>query len=351
MNVFIHDIASWFELISLAYCTGVLVCRLLVLPPSAPAGFSGQGYFPVRAWRLFGIALAVMFAGSAADLLLRAAGMTGRPVSDVFPEMSTVLFHTHYGRVWMIRIAALLLLSFFSAVELRHRSSRIFLAAALSLVVVVAATRSASGHASDAGDFSMAEIMDWLHLMAASVWGGGLFVLSVVILPEVIRSDELPASLLASVAGRFSRMAGAAVGVLAFTALYNAWLHVGSLEGLWLTPYGDTVIIKILLFFLLVNLGAFNRYVSVPLLQEFGGIDPGRRGFVGRLAVRVMPRSGRNQDARGAASRFMRSVKTEAMLVAIVLLLAALLAQEVPARHALRAMSGQGHAHNMRINR
>jgi copper resistance protein D len=350
VTVFVHGITAWLELISLAFCIGLLVCRLLVFPPSALAEFPEHGDLPGRAWRLFGIALAVIFAGSAVDLFIRAAGMSGRPVSAVFPVMSTVLFQTHYGRVWIVRIAAVLLLSFFLWSGLRHRDSRIFLVSALALAVFIASTRSASGHASDAGDFSMAEIMDWLHIVAASVWGGGLFVLSVVILPEIIRPDDFPAPLLASVASRFSRLAGIAVGVLALTALYNAWLHVGSLEGLWLTPYGLTVVVKILLFFLLINLGAFNRYVSVPLLQQLGGIDPGKRGIIGHLAVRIMPRQG-CQDARGAALRFMQSVRTEAVLVVIVLLFAALLAQQVPARHALHAMSAKGHSHSMENNR
>ncbi|MEJ2685409.1 MAG: CopD family protein [Candidatus Sulfobium sp.] len=346
MTVFVHWISAWFELLSIAFCIGVLVCRLLVFPPSAPAGPPGHGDFFGNAWPLFGLALALIFASSVADLFIRAAMMSGRPLSAVLPVMPKVLLRTHYGRVWIVRIAVLLLLSFFFWSGLRYRDSRIFLGSALFLTLVIAATRSASGHASDAGDFSVSEIMDWLHLVSASVWGGGLFVLSLVILPGIIRTDDLPAPLLASVAGRFSRMAGAAVGVLALTALYNGWLHVGSLRGLWLTPYGGTIAVKTLLFVLLINLGGFNRYVSVPLLQQLGGIDPGRRGIIGHLAVRVMP--GQDlRDLRGAAVRFMKSVRAEAILVAVVLLFAALLVQQVPARHALHAMASQGHSHSM----
>lgn len=350
MTIFVRGIAAWIELISLAFCIGALTCRLLVFPPSAPAGFPEREDFPGRAWRLFGIALAVIFAGSIVDLLIRAAGMSGRPVSEVLPVLSTILFQTHYGIVWIVRITALLILSFLFWAGLRYRDSRIFLISALVLAVFIAATRSASGHAADAGDFSVAEIMDWLHIVAASFWGGGLFVLSVVILPAIMNPAELHMPLLASVASRFSRMAGAAVGILALTAFYNAWSHVGSLKGLWLTPYGGTVIVKIVLFLLLINLGAFNRYVSVPLLQRFGGIAPGKRGIIGRLAVLIMPGQG-CQDAQGAARRFMQSVRTEAILVTIILLFAALLVQQVPARHALHAMSGHSRGHIMEDNR
>lgn len=346
MTAFVQGISTWLELLSIAFCIGVLTCRLLVFPPSAPAGLPGQGDFSRRAWPLFGLALVLIFVGSSADLFMRAAMMSGRPLSAVLPVMPTVLFQTHYGRVWIVRIVTLLLLSFFFWAGLRYRDSRIFLVSALVLTLFIAATRSASGHASDAGDFSLSEMMDWLHLVSASVWGGGLFVLSLVILPVIIGPDDLPAPLLASVAGRFSRMAGAAVGVLTLTALYNGWLHVGSLKGLWLTPYGGTIIAKTLLFLLLVNLGAFNRYVSVPLLQQLGGLDPGGRGIIGRVAIRVM--LGRDRrDLRGAAMRFLRSVQMEAILVAVVLLFVAILVQQVPARHALHAMTSQVHSHGM----
>lgn len=347
MTVFIHSIATWLELVSLAFCIGILVCRLLVFPPSTTAKLPEQSIFSTVAWRLFGVALAIIFVGSAVDLLLRTSSMSGRPVSAVFPVISTVLFRTHYGSVWMIRIASLVLLTFLLMVGAKYRDTRVFLISALLLIFSIAAMRSASGHASDAGDFSIAEIMDWLHIVAASVWGGGLFALAFVILPEIMRPANIPSRLLASVAGRFSRLAGAAVGVLAVTALYNGWLHVGSLKGLWLTSYGIILLIKISLFFLLVNLGAFNRYISVPTLQQLGGIDPGKRGLMGRLAVRMMPRPRGRQDTRSAALRFRRSVMIESVLIVTILLLAAVLVQQVPARHALHAMSGQVHSHSM----
>ena len=349
MTFFVHGVVTWLEFVSLAACIGIVVCRLLVFPRRSELPERGNSF--TNGWKLFGIALVLIFAGSAVDLVLRTASMSGRPVSAVFPVISTVLLRTHYGRVWMIRIASLMLLTLLLEAGSKYRDTRVFLVSALFLTLFIAATRSAVGHASDAGDFSVAEIMDWFHLVAASVWGGGLFALSAVILPEIMRPADLPASLLASVAGRFSRLAGAAVGIVALTALYNAWLHVGSLKGLWLTPYGGTLIIKIVLFFLLINLGAFNRYVSVPMLKQLGGLDPGSRGFVGSLAVRFMPRPKDSEDARGVATWFLRSVRIEAILVVIIFFFAAILIQQVPARHALHAMSGHGHSQSMGNNR
>lgn len=351
VTIVVHSLLAWLEFVSLAFCIGVLVCRLFVIPPSVQTVASGNETSYATAWRLFTVALVIIFVSTVVDLLLRTATMSGRSVLAALPVISTVLSKTHYGRVWTIRVGALLLLCFLIGFGLRKRNSRMFLVSAIVLTLFIAATRSASGHASDTGDFSIAEIMDWLHLVSASVWGGGLMVLSLVILPEIIKHQDIPAPLLASVAGRFSRLAGAAVGVVAFTALYNAWLHLGSLRGLWLTAYGGMLVVKIVLFFLLVNLGAFNRYVSVPMLQQLGGVDPGRRGFTGSLAVRVMPVPKDYKDPRAAASRFLKIVRMETILIVIALLFAAILIQQVPARHALHAMSGHGHSQSMGTDR
>jgi putative copper resistance protein D len=278
------------------------------------------------------------------NLFVRAVEMSGTPVLSVFPALPTVLFRTHFGGVWITRIAAEILLLVSLKVFGRYRDSRVFLVFMLGLTVVVAASESASGHASDAGDFSIPEITDVLHLLAASVWGGGLLVLSSFVLPELIDSAEPPISLIAGVARRFSRIAGFAVGIVAVTALYNGLTYVGSLAALWKSTYGLTVIAKIAFFSLLVKLGGFNRYVSVPLLQEWAGASPESRGVLTRVALRIFPGIALGGSGQRIASRFKRSVRVEAFLIVVVLLCAALLRHEIPARH-LSHM--KGHAGTM----
>jgi putative copper export protein len=175
--------------------------------------------------------------------------------------------------------------------------------------------------------------MDCLHLLAASVWGGGLFVLSMAILPKIVKPGDHSARLIADVAGRFSKIAGLAVGIIVLTALYNEWVYVGSFEALLKTPYGRTVIVKIFLFFLLLNLGGFNRYISVPLLQEWAGISPDNRGIIHRIAAQFRTRFLGSPKGDRIALRFMHSVRVEAFLMIAVMLCAASLRHEIPARH------------------
>ena len=52
------------------------------------------------------------------------------------------------------------------------------------------------------------EIIDWVHLMASSLWGGGLFALSIAILPAVFRLPTRRRQCIATIAQRFSTLAG-----------------------------------------------------------------------------------------------------------------------------------------------
>ncbi len=333
MNLYLYSIPLWLELISLALFFGTLVCRLWVLDASAGDGLPGQDAVRKRMRLFFGVGIVVMAAGSVAELLVHAAEMSGKPLGSAYPVLPAVILKTHFGKVWLIRIASLLLISVVAGTAGRRRGSGTFLYLLLGLGAIIAMTESASGHASDAGDFSIAEIMDWLHLLAALVWGGGLFILSLAVLPNMVKAGEHAAPVLADVSRRFSRIAGIAVLVIALTAVYNARVYVGSVEALLESPYGRTVIAKIVLFLMLLGLAVYNRYISVPCLQEWAGLAPGNTGIVSRLVKPFLTFFARDPKGRMAALRFARIVRIEAFLMTAVLLYVGLLKHEIPARH------------------
>jgi putative copper resistance protein D len=333
--------AEWVELISITLCLGVLVCHLWVIIPLH--GDKDPYAASLRSmWRLFGIGIVALTAGSIVELFMRSTEISGWSLSGVLSVLPTVLFRTHYGGVWLVRIAALVLLSVALLGARRRRDTKTFLCVSLVIGLIIAATRSASGHASDAGDFSIPEIMDWLHLVAASVWGGGLMVLFAAILPKLKGPEEKIAPVVAGVAGRFSTMVGIAVGFIALTAIYNLWIEVRSIEALVKTPYGLAVTAKIVLFVIVINFGALNRYVTVPLLQEWGGGSPVHRGMIGRIASAFFSPFLRNLSGRRVAAKFRVLVGIEALVIVGILFCASLLRHEVPARHYMH----MHHMHN-----
>jgi len=274
-----------------------------------------------------------MTASSFGDLLVRAVDMSGEPLPAVFPLLPTVVFHTHLGHVWLIRFVVSLLLLALVGAGGRRRDSRNFQYILLGILLSIAVTSSATGHAADAGDFSIPELIDGSHLLAALVWGGGLSVLWLVILPDLARQGDEMLPQLSRVAGRFSRIAGFAVLVIALSAGYNATAQVGSFDALLQAPYGRIILVKSYLFFLLLMLGAFNRYGILPLLGKGEGALTGASGNFGKFMAICFAPILYGMDVRQVVLRFRRNVRLEAILVAGVLLCAVALRHQMPARH------------------
>src|SRR5690242_7157252 len=105
-----------------------------------------------------------LFGVMVASFFLTALEMSATPAGGLFNLMPVVFLPTHFGSVWILRVVCIALLSIvWFAIRNRIPSRLLYLSTA-SLSCVIAMTMSATGHASDAGDFSFPEIMDWFHL-------------------------------------------------------------------------------------------------------------------------------------------------------------------------------------------
>jgi putative copper export protein len=201
---------------------------------------------------------------------------------------------------------------------------------------LLAVTRSASSHAADWGDLTFPEIIDWVHLMASSLWGGGLFALSIAILPAVFRLPTRRRQCIATIAQRFSTLAGVTLAGVLLTGLYNAWVQLGTIRALWEVPYGRMLLVKLFLVIPLIAFGASNHYTSVPLLRRWSA-PPGPRRARPRILVVIQRRAtgqGRLQVVQ-LMRRFARKVRAEVILVVGILICTALLLHGAPARHTM----------------
>jgi mono/diheme cytochrome c family protein/uncharacterized membrane protein len=159
-----------------------------------------------------------------------------------------------------------------------------------------------------------------LHLVAAAFWVGGLvhFALALPLLLPLPAQERR--AWLVRLVPRFSTMAFLSVGTLVITGLYSSWAQVTTLPAL-LTPYGLTLIIKLLLFIPLLLLGAFNL-------------------------LRLSPRLAK-EDTAGRQLR--RSVTAEAIIAALLLVVVGLLISLEPARQ-VAAREGIGLAEERTYN-
>jgi copper transport protein len=168
--------------------------------------------------------------------------------------------------------------------------------AGLAACLVLLLTFSLESHAAAEPRPLVPLLADCIHLTAVSIWIGGLFCF----LGAVFSLRELPVSertrRLASMLPRFSMAALICVGVLGVTGVYAAVMRVGTFADLVGTPYGQALLIKLLLFLPLLGLGAANLLHTSPEMRrlaqnEAAGADLTarfRRLLTGEVALAVL---------------------------------------------------------------
>jgi copper transport protein len=147
-----------------------------------------------------------------------------------------------------------------------------------------------------------------IHLLAVSVWVGGLGALVALGASAwtALPPDDRPA-LLRQVVPRFSRLALAAVAVVVTTGTINAVLDLATVSDLWDTTYGRVLSTKIVLLAVALGFGAWH--------------------------LRVVPRRLATADRAAAADRsFRRSARVELVVLAAVVAFAAALVALIPGR-------------------
>src|SRR5262249_28561534 len=102
------------------------------------------------------------------------------------------------------------------------------------------------GHAAATAPGYFSVFVDSVHLMATSIWVGGLLALA-LIFPGVVRSLGATEGLatLAAVVPRFSVLALGCIQALALTGFYQTWVHVDGPTSIGDTLYGRTLIVKL----------------------------------------------------------------------------------------------------------
>ena len=244
---------------SLALLLGALTVGGFLVPQAESDDFPRQ---------LFSFAAAMLplfVVASVGSLIIQGQKLNG----GIFPSFDILDRYvrlTQSGKIWAIRqVYALLLwvgMHYYRQAEKNRAGLRLGLLLSLPLV----ASRSLTSHAVAVPTWTkLAVTADALHLLATAVWAGGLPVLFWVLYCG-IRKMDLDTSWTAEIVRRFSRLALAAVTVLAITGLYQSWIQVQQLALLFETPYGQVLTLKLLLFLFMIILGAVNLFSTKPKL-------------------------------------------------------------------------------------
>ena len=187
-------------------------------------------------------------------------------------------------------------------------------AAALAVGLVV--VQALNGHATAFDDVAPVRVIAAaLHLLAASVWSGGLLMLAVAVVP-LLRRGAADAALAWTILQRFGTLAACSLTALLITGLFMSGQQVASLDALLTTWYGQALLVKMMLVAGVALIGLLN---AAPLHAR-----------VAALLQRLLrhPAGWRRSTPRRLGSM----VLIEASGGLVVLLLAAMLSATQPAR-------------------
>jgi len=272
-----------------------------------------------RARKVALVGAALLLIGVLYGALAQAAVAADQPIWQALGQpLIELLSRGRYASLWWPRLAlTLLALGIVAWRGVRGLAGQI----ALVAIALALLTSSLNSHAAAllSGAY-LGVAVDWLHLLAASAWFGGLAALTFV-LPGAVRDSRASGDrVLAQGVARFSTLALVSVGVLVATGTFQAWLEVGSWEGLFQTVYGLSVTTKIALMALALIAAAFNFAIARPELAILAAMQSAK-------ASRV-------------AQRFVTAVRIELGLLLLVLIAAAVLTGVAPAREEIARRSG-----------
>jgi len=255
----------WLSLLGALLAAGALALSRLVLGRMRPAAPEAEAI--ARRAALIGIALVLLAALPA--LLVQAAAVSGHLGGAIGPTLQS-----RWGVAWIVRLASSVALLLVAAFAWRRAALP-----GIILACMVLASFSASGHALalHASAQTAAFWMDFAHLLASSVWIGGVLVLA----PIVLMHRALAPALFA----RFTPPAMACVAVILVSGVYAAVIHIPSFADLVHTSYGRILLAKVVLVAVLLCLGYRHMRIGHGRASAAGANTIGYEALVGMVII------------------------------------------------------------------
>ena len=180
-----------------------------------------------------------------------------------FEDYKTFFFGTQVGKIGLVRCCLLLLLMTYRISRFAREKTKVLVWIEPVLALVQLALLSWLSHAAAAiGPWSWIQIgTDLLHLTSTAIWPAGLIPLWLLLkqaAPETMKHDILI---------KFSNVSLVVAPLVGATGILSAYFRLHAVAPLITTPYGRYVLLKAVCFFVLIGLGAVNRFRLIPVLR------------------------------------------------------------------------------------
>jgi copper transport protein len=268
----LFPIVRWVGYVGLVLMVGAT----LVLALLWPQRLSNAG--PVRVIWVGAALIAVATVGELAVQIPNVAGGFGAAgAADVREVLSS-----EYGAAHLIRLGVLAASLFLLRPIVKGKgwgADRVLLAV---LGAIGIATWSVSGHPYASPEPTITVVADMIHIASMSVWLGGLFMLTVFLLPRANATE------LGAIVPVWSRWAAYAVGALLVTGVVQALVEISSVPDLFTTSYGQLVLAKVVLLGGVLLIANVSRRMVGPIVQKSDGAARKLRSLVAAESVGVV---------------------------------------------------------------
>ena len=242
----------WLLYISFAMYIGIIVFNLFIYQTKQDEAIKT---IHSKSIKLIWLSWLGMFISLSLNLPLQTTINAGVTWSEVFnPDLLVeTVNQTTIGSIWLLQmvcIVALFITTYFATQSGSVSSFKDWVISLLFFIGLLVA-KSLASHAAGSTHEIMAVFMDFLHLLAASIWLGTLISL-ILLLPRGHRIEYWNSI------HRFSFWAIMSVIIILLTGIYGSLAYVPSFQSLLHTNYGQVLTGKILLFLIMLALGSFH---------------------------------------------------------------------------------------------
>ncbi|MFP5105279.1 copper resistance CopC/CopD family protein [Neobacillus sp. C211] len=247
-------IIRWLQYLSNAFYVGLIFFYMVIVPME----LRETGSVDKKFRKLLSTGLILLFLSILLSLPLQATIESGYSWSEVFnfSIIENILMNTNYGQFWVIQIALLITLALLTSfIGMAESTKRCILWTCFCLGAALLLTKALTSHAAAQPNHLLTISMDFLHLLAASIWIGSLT--GFVSLLSLRKNTEIKQNYLKMIKS-FSKWGLILVLFLTLTGVFASFLYIPNLSALVQTNYGKALMWKLILFLVMLLLAAVN---------------------------------------------------------------------------------------------
>ncbi len=265
----------WLFLSGVVFIAGSLVSRLLVTIPSGAYKCTpgGEGKcLGEKAIQFIAIISAITFLSSIIHLTLHCSVMTGTSLKEVFSVLPLFITKTKYGILSIARTVLLMIIAIILFIGLRHDRIWVTISGVIFSLLLVG-TLAMSGHQGTKGYASIPFVLDIFHIIAITVWIGGLFFIRYCYSFFLKEADIELCDIFLKLINRFSNLATISVAIVIVTGVILSILNVESISAVTSTFYGKILLLKVALAGLIMLFGGANKMLLIPRINTIKSLD------------------------------------------------------------------------------